>query len=456
MAATQKSCDDGILEDTADNRRGCVKDPIYNLALWFYIIPLLHCMIGMFNDVIEGFLAWVDERCEKIPDDERFARGDMFEAEFGLKVAEADVKVWIASNEEQLECIKGEVECLREEKDERLDPPPPGWTRTYLPFVLSKPDRNEINFAIMERKEEIKTLEAEKAAEENLVKALREIYKEAKSAFQQLRKKRGKLGSSLRQLVEEIFRKHGVTKESYHGGDYTGVAILEFIQKICLIFDEIQILLESESTEATAPLDEIETYVSSYRNLLILMDDMFSLARTPSEKLQGQKEQIYARLEKVIGHVKDQWTRLGLSLLGIKSHSMFDHLIEQMRRHDGIAEYFEDFVELCHQMVKRHVSRSKIRDRVKAARAQCRMEELKLNPEVQAQIEHVHKMGSRNLQNPRKALKKAQDREVRMNRREVAFNEAEEGKQDINEPLRSGMELNRLEFLEELFDEQAV
>jgi hypothetical protein len=43
-----------------------------------------------------------------------------------------------------------------------------------------------------------------------------------------------------------------------------------------------------------------------------------------------------------------------------------------------------------------------------------------------------------------------------MNWQEVAFNEAEEGEQDINEPLRSGMELNWLEFLEELFDEQAV
>jgi hypothetical protein len=71
----------------------------------------------------------------------------------------------------------------------------------------------------------------------------------------------------------------------------------------------------------------------------------------------------------VIGHVKSRWTNLGLSLLGIKSHSMFDHLIEQMRCHGGIAEYMEDFVELCHQMVKRHVSWSKIRDRLKAARA---------------------------------------------------------------------------------------
>lgn len=73
-------------------------------------------MIGMFNDVIEGFLAWVNGRCDKIPDNKRFACGNMFEVEFGLKVAEADIKVWIASNEEQLECIKGEVECLKEEK----------------------------------------------------------------------------------------------------------------------------------------------------------------------------------------------------------------------------------------------------------------------------------------------------------------------------------------------------
>ncbi len=102
---------------------------------------------------------------------------------------------------------------------------------------------------------------------------------------------------------------------------------MEFIQKICLIFDEIQILLESESTEATAPLDEIETYVSSYRNLLISMDDMFSLACTPSDKFQGQKEQIYARLEKVIGHVNHQWTKLGLSLLVSTSHRRLDYLI---------------------------------------------------------------------------------------------------------------------------------
>jgi hypothetical protein len=91
------------------------------------------------------------------------------------------------------------VECLKEEKEERLDPPPPGWTRNYLPFVLSKPkpDQDEIGFTIKEHKEEIKALEADKEEEGNLVKALCEIYKVVKTTFQQLCKKCGKLGALL-------------------------------------------------------------------------------------------------------------------------------------------------------------------------------------------------------------------------------------------------------------------
>jgi uncharacterized coiled-coil DUF342 family protein len=316
-------------------------------------------------------------------------------------------------------------------------------------------ERDNIDLAIKERKKEIKALETEKDGEEQLAKALREIYKEVKNKWQQLRKKRGKIGSSLRQLVEEneeILRKHGVDKASYHGGDYTGVAILEFMQKLSEIFDEMEVLLISESTETTAPESEINTYISRYRTLFVLMDDMFSLARTPSEKLN---EQIYSRLEKVICHVKCQWTSLGLSLLGIKTHIMFNHLIQQMRRHNGIAEYMEDFVELCHQMVKRYAAQTKIRDQLKAARAQCRMEELKLNPDIQAQIKNVHQKCSQNLQNPNKELKKQRERNLRMEQRAKIFTEVEEGK-DLNEPLQSGMELNRLEFLDDFLDGSAV
>jgi hypothetical protein len=60
------------------------------------------------------------------------------------------------------------------------------------------------------------------------------------------------------------------------------------------------------------------------------------------------------------------------------------------------------------------------------------------------------------LKNPNKELKEEEAPTVQMDQQEVTFNKLEEGEQDFSKPLQSGMELNWLEFLEELFDEQAV
>jgi hypothetical protein len=67
MEETRKQCDNGTLDDIPDNRRGCVKEPIYNIALWFFVIPLLHCMIGMFNDAIMDFLTGWTSDASKFP-----------------------------------------------------------------------------------------------------------------------------------------------------------------------------------------------------------------------------------------------------------------------------------------------------------------------------------------------------------------------------------------------------
>jgi hypothetical protein len=62
-------------------------------------------------------------------------------------------------------------------------------------------------------------------------------------------------------------------------------------------------------------------------------------------------------------------------------------------------------------------------------------------------------MYSHNLQNPNKEVKESQEWKVQLDWQGKIFNEVEEGKDVKNKP---GMELDWLEFLDELFNKQAM
>jgi hypothetical protein len=100
-----------------------------------------------------------------------------------------------------------------------------------------------------------------------------------------------------------------------------------------------------------------------------MLDCVFALARTPSHQVT---DIVIEDLRKIIALTIERRRFLGFSMKLPKIHILEDHL----ERLGGIAEFLEDFVELMHQMVKKLESRSKMRDRKKAATYQSVVEHL--------------------------------------------------------------------------------
>jgi hypothetical protein len=140
------------------------------------------------------------------------------------------------------------------------------------------------------------------------------------------------------------------------------------------------------------------------------------------------------------------WAKLGLSETTVKKHVVGAHLVEQIRRHRGIAEYYEDFVELMHQFVKMLEQRSCIRNFDVKANYQCRIEEVQNHEGIQNAREAALEGTKRNFKNPRdnRSQEKEQaSRETRQTRRKEIFALS---KNFDNSKILTGEDLNKLDY----------
>ena len=148
------------------------------------------------------------------------------------------------------------------------------------------------------------------------------------------------------------------------------MAILRLNEHINELFDDIQkILLEVPDRGATN--EEIAQQLQAHRMLFVLMDFLFSMARTPSDEVVLDLEGFLKELEEVIKETMKWWAKLGLSETTIKKHVVGAHLVDQIRLHCGVAEHCKDFVELMHQFVKMLEQRSCVRNFDVKANYQC-------------------------------------------------------------------------------------
>ena len=364
MDEVRRKCDDGTLDDKPANRKGCTHESLMPaIGIIDLIIPILHIMIGMYNDALEdGLLRYIDERHERIPPEELEARKELWKAEIALREIEEEFQDWWLGVGDEKLALESDIGIWLAMKKER-DP-------ITNKFIYTMADRQEMNRQIKDAKERLQEIDHEKKTRVEDTKVDKKALKEARGILKDHRKARKKLDCQIRQDVDRILKKHGVDRGASHGGDLNGVAILIMEERIDEIITDLEALLVSNPDKPdNVTEEEIKKVSHSYRLHFRLMGNMFSLARTPKSEFKDlvRKQEILAEGDKTCAKVMESHRRLGLSMYTVKSHLCGDHLRDQLDYNDGIAEYIEDWVEQLHQFVKKMQALGNIRDlKVKA------------------------------------------------------------------------------------------
>jgi hypothetical protein len=183
------------------------------LPLWNFIpirntlIPGLHILLGLGNDVLDHFWKWLDERVEPLTTEEIEARNMSLLAEIGVEDQAAEVKL--------------AKETLQQKIEERIQ----------INQELRQPfETQETRMQVMAYKETIQQEEAEarknRDEKEKLLKGRKVAFAEAKKVETDVRSKRGRKDKSARQGVLDVLHsKYSVEMSKYHGGDMEGPSV---------------------------------------------------------------------------------------------------------------------------------------------------------------------------------------------------------------------------------------
>ena len=322
--------------DTPGNKKGIVEKPLIDaIPVDHIIFSLLHAEIGVGNKVLDSFLEWVDYRVEKLSQQEIEARDAYQLALIDQKEAVSNRDSWLNQYGAELAGYRTERKHISDLVKERDD---------QNKLVISNRVRKELNAQSKTLTLQINVLVKTRNEVDAIVIAQNKIVKAKKRDTDNFRSTRG-IHTPVRMMVENCLRKFNIDRAKYYGGQLEGTTVMRLFQNADSIFGEMKQHLIDVPTKACDEV-EVNDMIKRYIELSTLLDGLFSLARTPS----GQaSEGICEKTEKTVQAVMVKWRELRLSTNMLKIHGIEDHLVNQMRKFNGIGCFIEDFIEQAHQ-----------------------------------------------------------------------------------------------------------
>jgi hypothetical protein len=315
--------------------------PVWNfIPIMNTLIPLLHILLWLGNDLLEHFWKWLDERVEPLTTEEVEARNMSLLAEIGVEDQAAEVKL--------------AKEILQQKIDERIQ----------INQELRQPfESQETKMQVLAYKETIQEEEADarkdRDEKEKLLKGRKVALAEAKKVETDVRSKRGRKDKSVRQGVLDVLQsKYKVEMSKYHGGDMEGPSVRKLMASGVDAFGSIAEYLKMERTDSNtdsfhAKDDEIDTTCNDHGTLYVMLDGVFSLLNT---KRGLVSDPIIEDLRERLEGLRAEWYRLLLSVTP-KFHILLNHAIQQLCQTLGLSDMGEDIIERAHQIRVRHESR---------------------------------------------------------------------------------------------------
>ena len=154
----------------------------------------------------------------------------------------------------------------------------------------------------------------------------------------------------LNKITYDILNKYNIKKQSFHGGAMNGVCSCRLLDNIDPILEKIRNMmndkLDEKVTLTKKKRDLLTDTLEEFHTLFEVMDIAFAKLRI----LDPTPDEIEST-EVVINLLEKIWRKLQLSITP-KCHIMFDHIMDQVREHNDIADLIEDYIEHAHQTGK--------------------------------------------------------------------------------------------------------
>ena len=343
-----------------------------------HMVPLLHCMIGIGNNLLDKFCDLIRVHCEKLSAEE-------------------------ITFERQIRSYKSIISTTVTERDE-FDNSPAGKKLKSLIAMIAFRRRKiihkdtpastvgKIEADMMSKQQEIKPLVAIRHKLTDRLQGTRTLLTENEKAYRAMQSSKASSRSSLESAVFKILKRIGVEQSSYHGGSLNGKDIKKVMNSAAHLFDQFSSLLQAgKRDECELDNNSIDAICQNFKNVFVLWDGAFSLARTKyptSDHSQKYQQFINAA---VIGHVN-----LGLTITP-KVHLMFKHVSWQMDNiTGGLGDKMEDWIEKSHQDGKQLRARFRtITNLQERANARARVVHWDTTPVIINQILTVEKLSKR-------------------------------------------------------------
>jgi hypothetical protein len=383
------------LGEKAENRRkeeqpqlGIKQRPWWPfIPLSHYMVPLLHCEIGIGNQLLDKLRDCINEHIEKMAPTE-------METRLSIPI---------------LKQIIADTATYRDEWDASAD---------------GKKMKSLLRSTNLHRKLHMgggneKAAESEDVQDEticithmqdiNELKCLQEFRK--KTYVDKLQKARFTLGEqqlklraarsvkvrsqdSIETKMLKVLKSIGVELTSYHGGSLNGKDIIKLMNNATFVFDNFALIFkEGKRPDCLLTDEQIDDMCMYFREVFVLWDGAFSLARTvnPTEQeILTYREYVNSAVQ---GHIE-----LRCSITP-KVHLMCMHVEDQMKNIEGgLGDKMEDWVERLHQTGMRLRQRFRtVQNPLVRAVAREKAHSRNVHPEVIAHIELTNEGNKRNL-----------------------------------------------------------
>jgi hypothetical protein len=208
-----------------------------------HMVPLLHCMIGIRNDLLKMMCNIINEFIEN------------------MTLTEVTIRLSIPA----LKNIIAETAIKRDE----WDASPDGKMRT----TLKRTNANE---------ELKKTLEdyRRKIFVDVLTKTHKTVTKQL-DKLKQIRSAKVKAPDSIETKIFKVLKTIGVELSSYHGGTLNGKDIKKVMNNATYVFDQLALIFEEGKRPNSLLSDNnIDALCLRFREMFVLWDGTFMLART--------------------------------------------------------------------------------------------------------------------------------------------------------------------------------
>lgn len=422
MQEVRNAIESNSVDDKPENRKGCKDKPLFSaFEPWEIAIPILHVMMGLFNDAIKAMYIYVDRRHEGgIPAEEQTKKNKYLDSMIKLRELEEQRASSQAVNEEILFELEWQIEKWTEEKTRKhFDP-----IKKKDVFTFASSIRKNLENLIRDAKKTVSKIDGDQKTKEKSCTEQAKVVKKAKAEFEAAADKRKPGERKLRQLFDRVLKKNGVDRGASHGGDFTGVACRILENNMEDIMTEF---LEVLVKEGNGNDDEIQEIFGAFKIHFLLLSNLFSLLRTPKSDFRdpGKKASLIKRIKKAIRLVDISQHRLGISMSTPKRHLISVHVVEMIELNDGIAELAEDWVERLHQDYLKVLRRAKMRDLAQRARYQCMQDKINNNLRVDKIQKEVAERAERENLAKKAVLAQEQKHLRRIAVREETVDEAE-------------------------------